>query len=718
MTQTPHLSRALGAIAVSVLLSSSAAGAGEATSDGPAAGSDDSASPPPPVHSSESTAKPVPPAQPQQVVDVQVTGTRVEAPVGDVPQSVTVVGRSVMDSTLARRTDDVMLLVPGTQLGPGYGGTWDDYVIRGFRVWSGTTYRNGFLNGYSGANATDTVNVERIEVIHGPASALYGPALPGGSIRYVTKEPLAEPHSRLRLMAGSFGTLRGELDATGALDDRDHVLARVTAAGEASDGHRDFNDWQRWIANPAVAWRPDAKTSVLGEVQVYRQLYRADPGGVPALGGDAFALPVHRSYIEPDAPMASTFGSLIRVQGTRSVSSHTTLRVAVQSQLGAYRELAVIPIALLDDRRTLVRLIQNWESGSRDIALQASVTERFSTGSLRHLLVTGFDTSTERVDWRVAVSDPATTPYTIDVWQPVYGSPLPDVPLPGGDSNRWSSTLAGVFVNDLMTVLPHLHALVGARVDGCRQTSKTDTVDETEDEWALSARSGLVYEAASWISFYGNVSNGFWPVLGVTSTARLLKPEHSLAYEAGVRTAWERDRLTADVAVFHLTNRNISVPDPDRPDFQVQRGAARSRGVEVLLKAHPWQAVRAIASYAWSDATVSADTDSALVGKPLAFSARHSGAVWAEFGVLGPLLTDSGVAAGAVFTSKRALLDGYEVPGYVRFDAGVFHRAGPVLATIRAENVAGTRYVKSGNGEFALLPGAPRNFMLAVQYDR
>ncbi|HEY3665772.1 MAG TPA: TonB-dependent receptor, partial [Polyangiaceae bacterium] len=148
---------------------------------------------------SEPTATPIvievtapPRARPSYAAPTQMTGTREEREISDLPVTVGVANRTLMNDRLARRTEDVLPLVPGVQLFAGSGGFWDDYTVRGFRVWAGTTFRNGFISGYSGANATDAVNIERVEVVRGPASALYGPGLPGGSITFVTKRPAAD----------------------------------------------------------------------------------------------------------------------------------------------------------------------------------------------------------------------------------------------------------------------------------------------------------------------------------------------------------------------------------------------------------------------------------------------------------------------------------------------------------------------------------------------
>jgi iron complex outermembrane receptor protein len=639
---------------------------------------------------------------------VQTTGTRDEQSVHDVPQGISVIDRTLMNDIGARRTDDALPLVPGVQLFSGYGGTWDDYTVRGFRVWTGTTYRNGYLNGYSGANATDAINVERIEVVKGPASALYGPGLPGGSINFVTKRPSAEPKTTVGLSAGTQSTFRGELDSTGSLTQ--NALYRMTAAATSTAGYRDNNDFHRWIANPVVELTLTPSTKLLAEVQGYQEAYRADPLGVPSSKND---LPGERSYIEPSLPLALVEGALARVELNHELSRSWSLRLATQDKVGHYSEKTLLwgP----PDSGTLQRVLMNWRQNSGDVAVQAALRGKVSTGPIAHLLIVGVDASHEYVAYRTAISDPTSTPLPIDVAAPRYGSPLPEVPLPSQPSS-WSYRVMGFYASDLITLLPRVKLMVGGRVDTFTQESTTDTVRDRASEVAVSPRTGAVVDVLPWLAAYANVSKGFWPSLGVTATGNVLRPEHSTAMEAGLRAAAAEDVATVDVAAFRIDDKNFAVADADNPNFQRNIGEAVSKGVETTLTANAGSLVRCIASYAYTDARVVADlADPKRVGQPLPMAAKHSGGAWAQLDLPTFRAQKVGVGVGGIYTSERALPDQTSIPGYVRVDSVLSYTVSRVRAALRIENVAGTRYIKSGLNEFAVLPGAPRTAMLTVQ---
>jgi iron complex outermembrane receptor protein len=603
-----------------------------------------------------------------------------------------------------------MLLSPGVQLFSGYGGTWDDYTVRGFHVWSASTYRNGFMAGYSGPNAADAVNIERVEVLRGPASALYGPGLPGGSVNYVTKRPLRDPRLTVNLYAGSFDTFRSEVDATGPVSG--NVRYRLTAAGDTTSGYRDYNLFRRWVANPAVAIDLGPDMELLVEAEGYQERYRADPDGVPILGGNPYALPVSRSFTEPALHPALVEGGLGRVELTRRLGRGWSVRVSVEDKAGHYDEETILTGPVAADGRTIPRSVINWSDGATSTAFQAVVHGEFPTGPVGHAVFAGLDAGRESVFYRASGADPGTYPYAIDAYAPRYGAAIPPSPLPGGSPDQWSYEIVGLYASDTMTLLRWLRLLVGARADAYSQKSFAPPVVDQASEVTFSPRAAVLVSLLPELSAYANLNQGFWPSLGVTADGHVLRPEHSLTYEAGLRATLDDDRLTVDADVFHLTNRDIAVIDPSNPNFQVNRGVATSQGLELSVTACLNRFLRAIASYTYLDASVTADPDPGNVGKPLPFAARHSGAAWAYATFLDARGVGPTMGLGGVAMSERSLLDHTAVPGYVRFDAVAGYQFGRRLgARLRMQNVGDARYVRGGNDVNGILPGAPRTVM-------
>lgn len=635
----------------------------------------------------------------------QVTGSRASRSVDDVPQSVTALDGALLDSVGARRASEVLPLVPGVQLGTGFGGLWDDASIRGSRIWSGTMYRNGYLGGYSALAATDAVNVERLEVLRGPAAALFGPGLPGGTINVITKRPQPRAQQDFRLGLGSFGTSRSSVDSTGPLSSR--VLYRLTGAFESTGGHRDFNASEQLILDPVFVYQLGPATRWLVESQVFRVRYRPDPHGVPALGGDALALPRRRSLIEPQTPRTHFDGLLLRTEITHRVSPQLLVRFGAQRQAALEKEQALYPLGLRPDGRTLDRLATRLDLQAEDVAAQAGLELQGKALGFRHDAVVGIDARSEGVDYALGTSDPAVEPYPIDVHDPVYGSPPPAIHA--GAPSRWAYQDVGVYVNELVELLPQLRLSGGARLDAYRQTSRVGAAEESKSKVAPSGRLGVLVHPSSWSTLYASTSRGFWPVLGVTAGGGLLDAESSLGVELGARMTLLDESLTLDAALFRLDNENISVPDPERPEFQVQRGESRSEGLEtfVTFAGHD---VRAVGSYTWTHARVTADTDPSVVGRDLPLAPRHSGALWIDY--LLPLEDERSIelGGGGRATGRRMLNDGSAIPGYVRLDASAGLRDGPFRARLLLRNVLDADFAESGNDQLGILRGAGRSF--------
>jgi iron complex outermembrane receptor protein len=641
----------------------------------------------------------------------QVSASRAERDVAGQPQGITVLRRDLIDDLQARRIEDVLPLAPGVQLGTGNGGTWDDFYVRGFRVWSGTLFRNGFRAGYSGPSATDTANIERIEVLRGPASALWGAGLPGGSIDIVTKRPQRVRSDLVGLRAGSFGTLRAEFDATGPVNDR--LRYRVVSAAETTDGPRDFNHFRRLLVNPSLEMDLSKTTSVFLEFQGYFAAYRADPFGVPIVGGDPHRLPVTRTFIEPDLPIATSNGGLGRAELVHRFSPKWSLVVTAQSQIGGGAERDLLPVALSPDQRTLSRIQLNLASKNADTALQVAIRGRTRTGSVEHEIVTGVDLGHELVLWRSASSDPA-APSDIDVQRPSYGTPLPPADL-AGPKNRWTYRSAGIYASDLVAITRRLAFLVSGRVDTYQQQSDLVGLSDKAGSTEPSARAGLVVRPLDPVVLYGNVSRGFWPVIGVAADGGVLEPERSLGGEAGVRFGTPRDRFVADAGAFFIRNTDISVADPNSPQFQVQRGVARSVGTELLVTAKPAEWARLLASYAYVDAAITEDPNPALVGTALPYTARHSCSLWWQLDFSTPTKGGPTIGAGTMMLGSRTLPDATEVPGFARFDGSIGWRTPMLRTTLRVENMFDTRYVRAGTNALAILPGPPRSAMLSAE---
>ena len=215
-------------------------------------------------------------------------------PLIDTPAAIQIIPRLVIEEQGARRLSDVMRNVSGVQNGSTRGGRVDIFVMRGFQM--GRIARDGFppAISFNDGQRLGLANVERVEVLKGPASVLYGAAEPGGLINVVTKRPEAESRYSFTGKAGSFDFYNADIDLNQPLTKDGKLLARLNASYESADSFRDlFIKSERTHLAPSLRWRPTARTTADFDLEYYKVERPYDPGLI-AIGGKALALPRER----------------------------------------------------------------------------------------------------------------------------------------------------------------------------------------------------------------------------------------------------------------------------------------------------------------------------------------------------------------------------------------------------------------------------------------
>lgn len=239
----------------------------------------------------ESQTQPIQPsASSDELIELVVTGeqdgyrvpdsttaTRTDTPQRDIPQSIQVIPQQVIKDQQITRIGDAVRNVSGVTLQGGYGGSTDNYNIRGF-----TTYDN-LRNGFSVQdNFVNPTNIERIEVLKGPASVLYGQFEPGGVVNYITKQPLSEPYYSAEFTAGSFSTYRPSIDISGPLNSDRTLLYRLNAAYENFGSFIDFNHQETFAIAPALTYKIGDATTLTLEYE-YLKVDRTYYDGLPPI---------------------------------------------------------------------------------------------------------------------------------------------------------------------------------------------------------------------------------------------------------------------------------------------------------------------------------------------------------------------------------------------------------------------------------------------------
>jgi len=655
------------------------------------------------------------------VVDNAATATRIDTPLRDIPQSIQVVPQQVLEEQQIIRVRDALRNVSGIGEGNSFGNSRETYVIRGF--FTTDVLRNGFLERSNFRAFRETANLERVEILKGPASVLYGNLEPGGIVNLVTKVPLAEPRYSFELQAGSFGTIRPSIDLTEPLNTDRTLRYRLNAAYERSDDFRDFDqDIERIFVAPVLSWQVSDRTDLIFELE-YLHDERPFDRGIIAFGDGIADIPFDRILGEPDDVVRlEEFSAALRLN--HQLDENWTLRNGVRffTTDNSFRFARADTL----DEATGELTRSDWsdnESSFWNYALQTSIQGQFSTGALEHTLLVGVDLFrlTDTFDNRSSI-EPIEPPPPINIFAPEYG--LGDRPSRDDltDIFRFEDKIdnLGIYLQDQITVTNSLKFLLGGRFDIINQNSSFNGEESEQQEQAFTPRLGIVYQPLEPLSLYASFSQSFTPNSGTTVEGDLLSPERGTQYEVGMRGELFDGRLTANLAAYNLTKRNIAVTDPNNIDFSIAIGEQRSRGIELDVIGEISPGWNIIASYAHTDAEVTEDGGSSLEGNQLADVPRNAASLWTSYEIQRGDLQGLGFGVGLFFVGDRSgnLENDYEIPSYVRTDASIFYRRDSWRVAINFKNVFDVDYIQNAGFGRTSNPGAPFTVLgsIAVEF--
>ncbi|SLM50080.1 putative Ferric iron uptake protein [Nitrospira japonica] len=707
-----------------VVVPLAAAGAAGAVvmADGASSVSGDGAAAPKPVRVPEVVVKDVRTRDDtaNYVAEDANTATRTDTPIIQVPQSIAVVTQNVIQDQRAVRVEQALRNVSGVALGDaGQSGIAADVAYcRGFPCGYFKNYlRNDDQN--QALTYRDVANMQRIEVLKGPASVLYGRSEPGGIVNILTKQPQADRYASIDQIVGSYNYYRTMIDVTGPLDEGKKLLFRVNGAYENSESFRDYVHGFRYFVAPVFTWKASNHTTISVEGEYIRDR-RTPDSGLPAIGTGVAPVPDTRFYGEPFDTMAFEEG-----RAALSVLHQFNDAWRIESRFRADMSTATaartVPLAVLGNQ-SLARFFFNQLAPISSYYWRNDVIGKLSTGSIKHEILTGAELGRQYASYNQAA-----VPFdTVSIFNPVYNqTPEPNlqrIPF----SNSFANALGG-YVQDQISLPYNFHVLVGARGDYFYQHSGVNGVDTKAENYAFSPRVGMTYQPWESFSVYANFTRSFQPNFGpFTAASNQFDPTRGTQYEAGVKSVIVPGRLTSTLAVYRIDKTNVLAPDPVNPLFFIQTGAQRSQGVEFDLTAQLAEGWKVIATYAYTDARVTEDTR-AIVGNRLPLVARNTGSFWTTYDFQVAPLKGFGVGAGIFAAGERAgdLANTFELPGYVRTDAALYYRKPEIfphtnlIAQLNAQNLLNQDYFYSGGQSRAMagFPGAPLTFLGSIKLE-
>lgn len=641
------------------------------------------------------------------------TATKTDTALKDIAQSISVIPASVLKDLGSHDVERALDYAGGVAKQNDFGGlTLYEYSVRGFTT--SEFYKDGFSANRGYPSTPDAANVERIEVLKGPAASLYGRGDPGGTVNIVTKKPQADAFTTLQTSAGSWDRYRTALDVNAPLTEDKSVLSRVNVAVEDNNSFRDHVQSKRVFVAPTFSWQLSPDTELAVETEFVRHSSTFDRGIVAP--GNKWGGVSRRTFLgEPDDGDVDNDNNMIQAALTHHLNDFWSLRLASHYKQGELSGYASESRALNPDGRTVNRRYRERDMGWHDSITQLELRGLVDVGSWEHQLLIGTEYENYRKNERVTTT--AGTPYAIDIYKPVYGQPKPDGVRSGTDFEEHVESQA-LNLQDQIVFTDKLRGMVGVRFEHFEQSTDNLVQDVTRKQRhdELTYRAGLLYQLTPALGVFANASTSFKPNNGVDAANRTFKPEEGIGYEAGIKAELFDDRLSATVAAFHIEKENVLTPEPGT-DFSRAMGKARSQGVDMQFTGQLTEAVRVIGAFAYIDAEVTKGDATIPTGSRILGVAKRSGSLLGVYEFQNGAFKGSDLGAAFTYVGDRSGEAGadFELPAYHTVDLLAHYKAiENVTVGLNLNNLFDEKYYERSYSNYWVNPGEPRNFTVSL----
>jgi len=658
-------------------------------------------------------------------------GTKTDTLIMETPVSVQVIPQQVLADQQTVRLGDALQNVSGVIPANDSYGTNDSFTIRGFDQLD-LTYEDGLrLDQYSNAGfPLDFANIEKIEVVKGPASVLYGQAEPGGMVNIVTKQPLEQLYYSSQQQFGSYGFYRTTLDATGPLFTKS-LFYRFNLDYENAGSFRDFIHTDQVALFPTIQWKPNKRDQIAAQLMYATGTIVTDNGIPLLMDGTPAKVPIGSNYAEPDSNRTATTQYSVKLLGTHEFSDAWKLTAAYKAgYYDAPDPNSVFYFGDADANGDLHRIAftENFSNHWTHQVI-ADLTDKFTIHGVKNTLLAGLDFYYQYGRYDANLYFPA----PINIFKPIYGQPFIP-PDPANDTFVHNGQQAyGAYLQDQVALPARLFLLAGFRFDRVNSYNSGygPSSSSIHDRPAPTPRAGILWQPVQTASVYFSYSGnyGATPLGAITPDGKPLPPQSAQQYEFGVKTEWLNKRLSATTSIYQITKQNIPTTDPSNPIFSVAIGEARSRGFEVDVSGQITPNWKIIGGYSYIDGVVAKDDNvPSLAGLRFPGAPRNSGSFWSVYEIPGPKLKGLRFGAGVVGRTSEVAYESPDgvtnltdrIPGFAIVNAMMaytrhFERA-TLSAQLNINNLLDHTYFSAVNPSRAM-PGAPTTMMPAIRVE-
>lgn len=637
------------------------------------------------------------------------SASKTDTPILETAQSVSVVTAEQIADRKAGSVEDAVAYVAGVRVGDsGLDPRYDQIYVRGFE----TTIAADFLDGLRQPNtgwlsyfSTEPYNLERIEVLKGPASVLYGQISPGGLVNRISKRPSLEAVNEVQVQAGSDEHRQGQFDVGGKLDQQGDLLYRVVGVVRDSQTSIEQVDDNVTLLAPTLSWQldPDTKLTLISQYQERQTAgsprpYQAGETLTDFWPGDEYFDKLHQRQW--------TLGYEFEHQLSDSVSLQQNLRYGRVDTTNQY-----LSASDSGDGHTLNRTSYGVYEDMDSLTTDTRLVSHFDTGALSHTLLTGLDYA--RLDYSVIYASGVAP--SIDMNAPDYHQAVAKPDTIGSDLDGVEHR-SGLYVQDQIE-LERWRFSAGLRQDWVNArtlNNLSDTRDKTHDD-ATTGQVGVLYLFDNGIAPYASYAQSFLPQSGTNVQGEAYKPTEGEQYEVGVKYQPPGSATLLTASLYHLTQSNVLTSDPDDLLNQLQTGEQVSRGLELEAVSDLSDRLRLTASYSFNDAEVTRSNDG-NEGKEPKNVPRHLASAWLDYRLpMGIGLSGGARYVGSTYADAE---NSNQNDAYTLVDAAIHYDFGGSLDGVRlalnASNLLDKRYITCLDGY--CYRGEARSLVTSLSY--
>ncbi|HRO48535.1 MAG TPA: TonB-dependent siderophore receptor [Hyphomicrobium sp.] len=586
------------------------------------------------------------------------SATKTGTPLIETPQTVNVITSDQMRDQGVTSVSQALRYVPGVVAEYRPSTRYDSMFIRGFggggnnanyvSFWDGLRIPKGI--GY-GIPTIDPYFLERVEVVKGPSSVLFGQISPGGFVNLVSKRPQDERFGEVETVIGSHNHFQTNFDFGGALNEQGTVSYRLTGLYRQNESHIDFSDSERFAIAPEFTFRPSDATTLT--VQAY---YQNDPeggyyNGLPGLGT---LIPYRGGQIRSDFnPGEPAFDAFEREQFSLAYFlEHRFDEVFTVRQNVRYTHLdslfrSVSPAGYTPVGSSVIaRRATHSEESFDAVTIDNQAEARFSTGHVHHTVLAGLD-HYYRDGSRLEANAVTVGVPTLDFNNPIYGRPIPDLSTFMRTTDQ-TIRQTGLYLQDQLK-FDNFVLVLGGRYDWSDIETSTAPVDTKND--AFSWRAGLLYNFDNGLAPYVSYSTSFEPTTTLGQNSAPLDPVEGEQFEVGIKYQPRGFNSFVTLSWFDITQSNVVVTVPGET-FSRQLGEVSSRGFEAEAKLELTPNLNVLAAYAYTDAEITKDGNPNYVGKTPASVPEHMASLWAHYFFAEGPFAGLGVGAGVRYIGE------------------------------------------------------------------